>query len=171
MIHRDDFLLCDAFNPHRYPEDYDLTFRFYKHQFKCIPCDLILHDWRDYSHRTSRTHKHYAQNYFLDIKLHYFLEIDYNSNKTLVVWGAGFKGKQVAKTFIKKNIPFEWICDNYKKIGKTIYGEILKPFQYLEELENTQSIVTVANENAQKDIKNYMNKLHLKPFEDFIFMC
>lgn len=171
MVYRDDFLACDAFNPNRYPEDYDLTFRFYKHQFKCIPCDAILHDWRDYSYRTSRTHEHYAQNYFLDIKLHHFLDIDYNPNKTLVVWGAGFKGKQVAKTFIFKNIPFQWICDNPNKIGKAIYGEVLKPFQYLETLKNTQSIVTVANNNAQEEIKHYLQKLSLKPFEDYIFFC
>lgn len=171
MVYRDDFLACDAFNPNRYPEDYDLTFRFYKHQFKCITCDAILHDWRDYSYRTSRTHEHYAQNYFLDIKLHYFLNIDYNPNKTLVVWGAGFKGKQVAKTFIEKQVPFEWICDNPNKIGKAIYGEVLKPFNILEHINNSQSIITVANEASQQDIKNYMQKWHLKPFEDYIFFC
>ena len=100
MIHREDFEACDAFNPNRYPEDYDLTFRFYKHGFTCIPCDRILHQWRDYSTRTSRTHKHYAQNYFLDIKLHYFLELDYDDKRPLTIWGAGTKGKTIAKALI-----------------------------------------------------------------------
>jgi len=39
MIHREDLVACDAFNPNTYPEDYDLAFRFYKHDYTCIPCD------------------------------------------------------------------------------------------------------------------------------------
>lgn len=171
MIHRDDLLASDAFNPKRYPEDYDLAFRFYKHGFKCIPCNDVLHDWRDYNTRTSRTHIHYAENHFIDLKLHYFLELDHNYNKTLIVWGAGNKGKKIAKLLIEKDINFEWICDNPKKIGKDIYGKLLKPFIFLEEVQNTQSIITVANKSAQKEIKNYLLKLNLKSFEDYIFFC
>ena len=93
MLHRDDFIACEGFNPSRYPEDYDLTFRFYRANYKCIPCDKILLHWRDYSTRTSRTHEHYAINYFLDIKVHYFLELDHDVNRPLTVWGAGKKEK------------------------------------------------------------------------------
>ncbi|WP_303318997.1 glycosyltransferase [Flavivirga abyssicola] len=171
MIHRNDLIACDAFNPDRYPEDYDLAFRFYKHNYKCIPCDTIIHDWRDYSSRTSRTHVHYAENHFIDIKLHYFLELDYNPDKSLVVWGAGNKGKIVAKTLIKKNISFEWICDNPKKIGKDIYGIILKPFNALKDIKNPQSIITVANKDAQIEIKNYMDTLRMKNIYDYVFFC
>ena len=130
MIHREDLIACNGFNPNIYPEDYDLAFRFYKHHFKCIPCDVVLHDWRDYSHRTSRTNEHYAENHFIPLKLDYFLELDFNPKKTLVVWGAGNKGKFIAKSLIEKNMPFEWVCDNPKKIGKDIYGKILRPFNY-----------------------------------------
>src|SRR5690606_34929061 len=122
MVHRDDLLACDAFNPNRYPEDYDLTFRFYGQNLKCLPCDKIIHHWRDYATRTSRTHEHYAQNYFLDIKLQYFLQLDYDASRTLTVWGAGFKGKRIAKLLKKNKIPFIWICNNPKKIGKHIYN-------------------------------------------------
>ncbi|TGV04662.1 glycosyltransferase [Flavivirga rizhaonensis] len=171
MIHRNDLIACDAFNPDRYPEDYDLAFRFYKHNYKCIPCDTIIHDWRDYNSRTSRTHEHYAENHFIDIKLHYFLELDYNPNKSLVVWGAGNKGKIVAKTLIKKGIPFEWICDNPNKIGRDIYGTILKPFNALKDIKNPQSIITVANKDAQIEIKNYMDTLSMKNIYDYVFFC
>ena len=171
MVYRSDLIACDAFNPSRYPEDYDLAFRFYKHQFKCIPCDVVLHNWRDYNNRTSRTHVHYAENHFIDIKLLYFLELDYNPRKTLVVWGAGNKGKTIAKKLIAQNIPFEWICDNPKKIGRDIYGVILKPFRDLESITNPQSIITVANKTEQKTILNYMNGLNLKPISDYVFFC
>ena len=171
MVHRQDLIACDAFNPNRYPEDYDLTFRFYKHKFKCIPCDTVLHNWRDYSTRTSRTHIHYAQNHFTSLKIHYFLDIDYNKDKTLTIWGAGTKGKIIAKTLVERNIPFEWICDNPKKIGRDIYGKPLKNFKALEYIKNPQSIITVANKQAQEDIKSYLNNLNLKPIDDYVFFC
>ena len=171
MINREDLIACDAFNPKRYPEDYDLAFRFYKKGLKCIPCNTVLHDWRDYSYRASRTDDHYAENHFIPLKLDYFLELDYISEKTLVVWGAGAKGKFIAKSLIEKDIVFEWICDNPKKIGKDIYGKLLKPFSYLEDINNMQSIITVANQVEQKGIRDYMNKLNLKPIFDYVFFC
>jgi len=171
LAYKEDLLACDAFNPNRYPEDYDLTFRFYKHNIKCIPCDTVLHLWRDYSTRTSRTHIHYAQNHFTSLKIHYFLEIDYNPNKTLTIWGAGTKGKIIAKTLVDRNISFEWICDNPKKIGREIYGKPLKDFTSLKSIKNPQSIITVANKQAQVEIRNYLNDLNLKPIDDYVFFC
>ncbi|MFD2823663.1 glycosyltransferase family 2 protein [Lacinutrix iliipiscaria] len=171
MIHREDFEACDAFNPNRYPEDYDLTFRFYKHNFTCIPCNKVLHKWRDYSTRTSRTHEHYAQNYFLDIKLHYFLELDHNPLQPLTIWGAGTKGKSIAKSLIDKGISFYWICDNQKKIGKHIYEQELLNFDYLKQIENPQCIVTVANEDAQNDIRLYFKNHKMQSMTDYFFFC
>ncbi|MFD1061763.1 glycosyltransferase family 2 protein [Winogradskyella litorisediminis] len=171
MLQRDDLVACDAFNPNRYPEDYDLTFRFYEHGYKCIPNNNLLHFWRDYSTRTSRTHEHYAQNYFLDIKLHYFLKLDYDSKRPLTVWGAGFKGKSIAKSLVEKGIPFFWICDNEKKIGKSIYGVKLQAFEDLKKIRQPQTIVTVANIDAQKDIVNYFNNLKMDSMKDYFFFC
>lgn len=171
MAHRGDFEKCEGFNPNRYPEDYDLTFRFYEQGFKIVPCDRVLHLWRDYDTRTSRTHEHYAQNYFLDIKLHYFLELDYDATRPLVIWGAGFKGKNIAKGLKKQGVDFVWLCDNPKKIGKSIYDKKLVHFEVLQELDNPQSIITVANEEAQEEIRNYFSKLEQSPMQDYFFFC
>jgi hypothetical protein len=171
MIHREDLELCGAFNSSRYPEDYDLAFRFYKHNMKCIPCNKVLHHWRDYPTRTSRTHEHYAQNYFLDIKLDHFLELDYDKNRVLTIWGAGFKGKRIAKLLKKKGIPFIWICNNPKKIGKHIYGNQLYSFRYLNDLKTPQTIVAVANERSQERIKHYFEIQDMKSMKDYFFFC
>ncbi|MEE1963334.1 glycosyltransferase [Allomuricauda taeanensis] len=171
MVHRTDFERCGAFRPDRYPEDYDLTFRFYGQGLKVIPCTHELHLWRDYDTRTSRTHEHYAQNYFLDIKLHYFLQLDHGMDQPLIVWGAGFKGKAIARGLQKKGLDFMWLCDNPKKIGKRIYGKELVHFSALRELDRPQSIVTVANEEAQQEIKAYFQSLELKPMMDYFFFC
>ena len=171
MLYKEDLIACDAFNPNRYPEDYDLTFRFYEQGFKCLPSQDILHYWRDYSTRTSRTHEHYAQNYFLELKLHYFLKLDYDANRPLTIWGAGFKGKAIAKMLVAKDVDFYWICDNIKKIGKDIYGKKLMSFDSLPAIENPQTIVTVANANEQKDIVDYFDNLNMKSIKDYFFFC
>lgn len=171
MVFKEDFNKCGAFEPNTYPEDYDLTFRFYENGLKCIPCKTILHYWRDYDHRTSRTSEHYAQNYFLNIKLNYFLKLDYNKNRPLVIWGAGFKGKNIAKKLVQHNIDFYWICDNPKKIGKDIYGKRLDHFSIIDGIPGSQSIITVANEGSQLLIKEYFANLNRNAMEDYFFFC
>ena len=171
MLHREDFVACEGFKPNRYPEDYDLAFRFYKAGYTCIPCDKILLYWRDYSTRTSRTHENYAQNSFLDLKVHYFLDLNYDESRPLVIWGAGTKGKTLAKLLLSFEIPFFWICDNPKKIGKHIYEQELLNFDYLEQLNHAQSIVTVANDQAQIEIKQYFKKHNMQSMIDYFFFC
>ncbi len=171
MLYREDFDACEGFNPNRYPEDYDLAFRFYKANYTCIPCDKVLLHWRDYSTRTSRTHENYAHNSFLDLKVHYFLDLNYDANRPLAIWGAGTKGKTLAKILLSFEIPFHWICDNPKKIGKHIYDQKLLNFDYLAQLNNPQSIVTVANTEAQKEITQYFETQNMQSMVDYFFFC
>lgn len=171
LVYKEDLIKCGAFDLDFYPEDYDLTFRFYKYGLKCIPCEQVTHHWRDYSSRTSRTNEHYTNNYFLDIKLRYFLELDYDSKRPLTVWGAGTKGKTIANHLVNKSVLFHWICDNPKKIGHKIYDQELLNFNMLTGFENPQSIITVANEGAQLEILDYMNKQRMQPMKDYFFFC
>jgi len=171
MVFRDDLEKCGAFRSNRYPEDYDLTFRFYLNGLKPIPCNKILHQWRDYATRTSRTDENYADNTFIEIKADYFLELEHNPEKKLVLWGAGGKGKAVAKKFISQGVDFLWICDNPKKIGKHIYDKQMLGFNELDNIENAQSIITVANPKAKEEIKSYFGKRNQKSMKDFFFFC
>ncbi len=171
MVYKEDFENSGGFTPNRYPEDYDLAFRFYENNLQCIPCNEKLHLWRDYDTRTSRTSEHYAQNYFLDIKAHYFLKLNYDVNRPLVVWGAGNKGKSIAKMLLNKNIAFYWLCDNENKIGKDIYGKKMQHYTTLEQLQNCQTIITVANEEAQTFIKDYLSNLKQINMKDYFFFC
>lgn len=171
MVYRTDLDRCGAFGENRYPEDYDLCFRFYREGLKVIPCSDLLHFWRDYDNRTSRISAHYAQNYFLDIKLHYFLELDRNPDRPLVVWGAGQKGKTIAANLKARNLPFHWLCDNPRKIGNKIYGQELRHFEVLPTLENPQSVITVANAQAQTAIRAYLGKSGQSPVKDYFFFC
>ena len=171
MAYREDLDLCGAFDSERYPEDYDLAFRFYENRLKCIPSSEMLHYWRDYDHRTSRTSDHYAENSFLEIKLHYFLKLNHVHKRPLVVWGAGTKGKNIAKSLVEKQIDFYWVCDNANKIGKDIYGQKMLHYSALEELKNPQTIITVANRDAQTMIYDFLSGLLQENMQDYFFFC
>lgn len=171
MTFREDLDVCGAFDSDRYPEDYDLAFRFYEKGLQCIPSNDILHFWRDYLSRTSRTSPNYSQNYFLDIKLHYFFKLDRNPQRSLVVWGAGNKGKTIVKSLIAQQINFYWVCDNSNKIGKEIYGKQMLHFSFMAQLKHPQSIITVANKEAQQTINDFLQKLKHENMKDYFFFC
>lgn len=171
MVSRNDLIKCGGFENDIYPEDYDLAFRFYKHGIICLPSNQVLHHWRDYHNRTSRIDEHYADNHFLKLKLHYFLELDYNSNRPLVLWGAGFKGKFYAKILKRNKVPFIWICNNPKKIGKHIYKIKLHDVSALKQYQKPHVIVTVANKTSQKRITAIIENHRLTKAKDYFFFC
>ncbi len=156
MVYREDFEKIEAFNPNTYPEDYDLCFRFYKYGLQVKSSQEILHLWRDYSHRTSRTDKHYSDNRFFDIKINYFLELDRDKTQTLILWGAGKKGKFLAKKLLVKEVSFYWISNNLKKIDQDIYGKIIQSTHLIQEQSMSQLILTISSPSEQIHIKNIL---------------
>jgi phosphoribosylaminoimidazole carboxylase (NCAIR synthetase) len=99
------------------------------------------------------------------------MELNYDITKNLIIWGAGKRGKLLAKKLIELNIDFIWICNNPNKIGLKIYDIILKPWQKLNSISNCQSIITIANENSQTDIKAYFESRKMKNMVDYFFFC
>jgi len=171
MVYHEDLDACGAFGSDRYPEDYDLAFRFYERALTCVPCSEVLHLWRDYDNRTSRTSVLYAENHFLDIKLHYFLKLHHNVHRPIAIWGAGSKGKIIAQSLLDKKIPFHWLCDNPNKIGKKIYGKEMLHYTHLKVLKNPQSIISVANKGAQTMIHDYFSTLGQLAMKDYFMFC
>ena len=156
MMLKEDLERIGAFNSDTYPEDYDLVFRMYAGRLKVKGIKEILHQWRDHSERSSRTDPHYTDNRFLDLKIRYFLKLDYNPGHRLILWGAGKKGKYLAQLLHSLEIPFHWHTDNKKKWGKEIHGT------FLEEISDftvgDQVIIAVANADEQRDIRSFLIK-------------
>ena len=171
MMRREDLLRIGAFNLDTYPEDYDLCFRMYEHQARVVTAKQILHHWRDYSDRTSRTHKHYADNRFLDLKIHYFLKLEYSNNDHLVLWGAGKKGKTIAKTLIDQNIEFSWLSNNDKKIALKIFDQHIQDCESFQFNKAHLIIIAVANKEAQNDIRQSLEKHGMEAAKDYFFFC
>jgi len=103
--------------------------------------------------------------------LHYFLQLNHDAHRPLVIWGAGTKGKHIAKALKARNITFYWLCDNPKKIGKSIYHIPMLHYHALADLDNPQSIITVANEESQVLIRAFLTNLDHKPMLDYFFFC
>ncbi len=167
MTSRILFESIGGFSSNTYPEDYDLTLRFYKANIPIIAVKELVHIWRDYQERTSRNDPNYSINSFEVLKTQYFIDVDYDKSKTLVIWGAGKKGKKIAQLLLEKNIPFVFACNNPKKINKDIYGLIMENIETIfDKLKTYQTIIAVANPHEQLEIKiTLSNELsHVKPY-------
>jgi len=171
MIERSDLEQCGAFQPKRYPEDYDLAFRFYAQKLKVVGVPQVLHEWRDHPDRTSRTDPTYANPQYFALKLHYFLQLDYDISRPLVLWGAGRKGKAVAKKLQATEVPFRWICETPTKIGKLIYGVKMEHPEALLQLKNAQILIAVSAPDGQAEIQAFLETHQFENMKDYFFLC
>ncbi|MFY0626496.1 MAG: glycosyltransferase family 2 protein [Reichenbachiella sp.] len=171
IVHSNDFNRVDAFNPIVYPEDYDLCFRFYKHKLKIIGIDYVLHHWRDRSNRISRTWDEYKDNRYFDLKIKYFYELDRDTTRPLVLWGAGRNGKDMAKLLLKNESTFHWACDSENKIGHDVYGIIMQDFNAIPELINPQIMIVVSSPGGKKEIRQQLDSWGKQPVTDYWFFA
>ncbi|MFT6322075.1 MAG: putative dinucleotide-utilizing enzyme [Granulosicoccus sp.] len=97
--------------------------------------------------------------------------MDFDKNRPLVIWGAGKKGKHLAKKLVEQKIDFYWVSNNDKKNGKMIYDQLVQHFEKVNELENPQVIVSVASPEGQVEILTFFQKKKMKKGEDYYFFC
>lgn len=168
MTSRAAFAECGGFDSERYPEDYDLAFRFYENWFQVTGIQEVIHLWRDHPNRTSRNDDNYADNRFLDLKLHYFSKLDRETDKPLVIWGAGKKGKSAAKYFSERKEKFHWVTNNPKKIGHKIYDVELEKFEILSEMKDAQILIFIAASAENEEVHDFLISNDL---ENYFFFC
>ena len=171
MMGRSDFEMIGAFENDLYPEDYDLCFRMRKHKLSIIGIKEVLHYWRDHESRASRNDPNYKDNRFLSLKMSYFLNEDLQEEATLILWGAGKKGKEIAKVLIEKFIPFLWFTNNPNKIGKDIYGVILGSDEDIHKYVNIQVIIAISKPNERTFAIATMESLGLQSGVEYFPFC
>ena len=169
IMHREDFDRVGAFNSDVFPEDYDLTFRLYKAGINIVGLPMVFHFWRDRGDRISRNWECYKDNRYYALKVERFLDIDFDENRPLVIWGAGKNGKDLVKTFMDSGVNPAWVCDNERKIGKDIYGIRMQHIDELSNFENPQILVAVASPNDQIQIRETLREMSKEPIRDFWF--
>ena len=170
MLHKSDFDKIGGFNSELYPEDYELAFRMLKFGMKIATVPEVIHLWRDYSTRTSRTDPNYSDNFFLPLKMNCFFDIHRDNQRPIQVWGAGKKGKELAKYLVNQNQDFSWATNNQNKIGREIYGVKLSSDSDIPFHSYPQILIAIRNKDAADKIKKALDLRNLMPNKDYFFM-
>ena len=170
LVHRNDFEDMGAFNSTLIPEDYDFSFRLYQSGMDIGIVPQVIHHWRDSTNRTSRTESSYFPENYFDLKVHYFLEIDRDNSVPLMLWGAGKKGKKVAKSLINYGIEFTWVTDNPSKFGVNIYDQIVQSRNDVN-LKNYQQIIAISSPREQYEVQSVLDGTELKNRMNYFWFC
>lgn len=171
MLWRDDFERIGGFRPDRYPEDYDLCFRMYRGDLKKVHASEILHHWRDYGWRSSRTDPNYADNRFSALKVDYFLELDRDLSRPLVLLGAGRRGKRIARLLTENETDFRWLSNNLRKVGHDIYGTVVEAEALLDNLPEAQILVLVSSPGEQRVLETRFAEEGRVSGRDYFWFC
>ncbi|MEQ9064408.1 MAG: glycosyltransferase family 2 protein [Vicingaceae bacterium] len=151
------------------PEDYDLCFRFYEHGYKILPVNQVVHLWRDHPNRTSRTDQLYNIRSFGNFKMKRFLALENMAEKELCLWGAGKKGKDLAKYLGSVGVNFTWITGNTKKQGNQIHGFRVFDPQEITFTKNKLIAIVVSNPDEQKTIGDFLDERNMVKWKDYFF--
>jgi glycosyltransferase involved in cell wall biosynthesis len=171
MLSKADLISIGGFDSDWYPEDYDLCFRCYEGNIRIATVKEVLHRWRDHSKRASRTDAKYADQNFFELKLFHFLKSELQTDRQLVLWGAGKKGKTLAKLLIKQNVDFHWTTENIKKVGHTIYGKRLQLNGSETISARAVRIIAISSPLEKTAIKTQLINENQKENVDFYFFC
>jgi glycosyltransferase involved in cell wall biosynthesis len=171
LVYREDLDRAEAFQPSVKPEDYDLIFRFRRIGLHPITAPEVLLYWRDHQDRTTRVVADYDIQRYFAMKLPWFLELDYQPKRPLVLWGAGKKGKMTAQLLLERKVPFHWVCDNPAKIGHNIYGVIMQDYRILADLSSPQVLLTVAQPSERVIIEGHLTALAMQKGRDYFWFC
>lgn len=153
-----------------YPEDYFWAFWLYAKGARVSKCPQYLHIWRDYDERASRNDTNYADQSFLQLKLQFFLQYDYSTRRKLLLWGAGRKGKQLARKLLDMGIPFEWTSNNPEKSGKHIYEKkILQEPSEQQWASSYQIMLAFSSPQDKQIMQKRLDKQQLQINEDYFW--
>lgn len=150
-----------------YPEDYFWAFWLSVKGATVYKYPHYLHIWRDYQERTSRNDPNYADQGFSNLKLNFFIQQHRSSEREILLLGAGKKGKQLAKLMVQKNLSFQWVTNNPKKIGMSIYGVPLSDqSEHLSRINNRKIILAISSPEEFRTIHSFLREKGLEDGAD-----
>ncbi len=168
LVRTEDLINSGGFGNLGYPEDYDLCFRWYTHGFQIsyIPETTLF--WREHPQRTSRISELYHQRSFFRLKLSRFLEIDYDPEKKLCLWGNGKKAR-ITRSFLReKKTGFVSMALENKRDNS---AEQPLWYRRIEDLGPVQILLTVYPEKEARDkMEEYLESLGLLEGRDYWYL-
>jgi glycosyltransferase involved in cell wall biosynthesis len=171
LIHRQDLIAIGGICAGLYPEDYELAFRMYQANYTIKASRETVHLWRDHPERNSRTNPLYQNNFFPELKAHYFKKLELRNGNKAVVWGAGKRGKQLVKELIALNIEPLWITNNPNKAGRDIYGIIVQnESAYVPDAQHRIALVMSADDDRE-EVLTRLNTFGMQKGVHYWFFC
>ena len=153
MMRTAELKAIGGFEGLNYPEDYDLVFRWYEHQFRIDLVPEVTLLWREHPDRTSRNSDHYQQEAFFKLKIKRFVKLDYQ-NGPLIIWGNNVKSRLVGGFLNGSGI-------------SPIHQEIAD-FGLIETIKSPQLLIAVfPEEKERKEIIAYLESISIKLGKDW----
>ena len=149
LMKREDLVSDGLLDNLKVPDDYLFCFGLMAKGYTISPVNRVVHYWRDYASRNSRQDERYNQVSFIALKIEQYIKLRMgNIDVVPIVWGAGPNGKLIAKELLKQRCQFHWVTENEKKLGRDIYGVILKGPETI--MNASEVIVAVSNKEEQR---------------------
>jgi len=116
LVHRTCFEEDIKLDQLEYPEDYDMTLKWYGLGYQFITSPEMTQQWREHPDRTTRNSERYKQTSFFKLKLKHFVHYELDQKEEVQLIGAGTKGKLTASilTNLKRN--YEWYDFNQTRL-------------------------------------------------------
>ena len=150
------------------PEDYELWLRWMDKGVAFYKLQETLFQWNDPSARLSRTHAHYSEPAFYELKCRYlaqYIKTHVSSNKKVVVCGTGKDSRTRAAMLEKNGINVHAFTDVVNK-QHTPYRFI--PLSHITHPEPWLLINFISKRGVSAHIEHYFNSLAFEPMRDFI---
>lgn len=128
MCRKSDLIADSIFESLSYPEDYDMTFHWMKHNYSIETINEVTLLWREHPERTSRNSDRYQQTSFFKLKAKWYMHFN-SSISSVGIVGMGQKGKLLAKIMDEAHFPFQLYDLNASTMNQTIRGKQVKPAQ------------------------------------------
>lgn len=133
LVHRSCFENDLNLSELEYPEDYDMTLKWYSLAYQFVSSSETTHMWREHPQRTSRNSERYQQKSFYKLKLKHFVSNEVQDDDSVQLIGAGVKGKLTAAILKELNTDFIWFDFNKNRL----VNNVLKDVQNIQPIGKT----------------------------------
>lgn len=158
---RKDLLAIGGFEGLKYPEDYDLFFRWLNAGYDFSFTEELCLLWRDHERRSSRTRLFYQQSAFFSLKIDFFLDFLDQAKKPLLILGSNRKAQLTMQILKRRGRSFAQVVLKPKKVkGK---GHPVLRWSQIEEIGDPLLLCTVYPEKTEREkIKEALLTLNLR---------
>ena len=169
MLRKSELIEIGGYQERGWPEDYDLWLRYHAAGKRFIKVPHTLLFWRQAEGRLTFADSRYSVENFLRAKAYYLARMLKDSDRPIVLWGAGKTGRRLCKHLIREGLSLESIVDiDTSKIGHAMRGIPIVGMDYLENKRNLFVIQAVGSRRARELIREQLKVYGYTELQDFI---